>query len=251
MEKKKLLLVSVSVGLFLVIVIGASILVFSPRDYSLLTKAEAAPVPPGAPRTSVGGAPSLPVTETPEAPREAVQPPTIATAAETQPKLENVIYINGDNAENAVRVERLNDGNTRTVITIPSPREIIAVAAPPPPVETVSKPASPPSAVSEPIAAGPKAAPDGTAKAEKSAPKPAWWVQTNSYSKKAYADKAKEFLASKGITSVVMNGIVSGKTFYRVRVGPYTSQSEADYWLSLIKSIEGMENSLVWKSSSL
>jgi hypothetical protein len=65
MEKKKLLLVSVSVGLFLVIVIGASILVFSPRDYSLAMKAETVPVPPGTPRTSVGDSPTDALTEAP------------------------------------------------------------------------------------------------------------------------------------------------------------------------------------------
>jgi DedD protein len=173
-------------------------------------------------------------------------------AVETQPKLENVIYINGDNAENAVRVERLNDGNTRTIITIPNPHENIITLAPPPVEATAAKPSAPAPAASPPAPARPRAAESAPAvKVEKPALKPAWWVQTNSYSKKAYADRAKEFLATKGIKSVVMNGTVGGKTFYRVRVGPYTSQSEADYWLSLIKTIEGMENSLVWKSSSL
>ncbi|MDR3355748.1 MAG: SPOR domain-containing protein [Spirochaetaceae bacterium] len=249
MEKKKLLLVSVSVGLFLVIVIGASILVFSPRDYSSLTKSEQVPVSPGSPRATVEETPGVLVTETPRVLPEPAAPP-VTVAAETQPKLENVIYINGDNAENAVRVERLNDGNTRTIITIPSPHENIITLAAPPAAAAASSPVSPPPA--EPVAhAVPAAPPSGGAKAAKPAPKPAWWVQTNSYSKKAYADKAKEFLASKGITSVVTNGNVGGKTYYRVRVGPYTSQSEADYWLSLIKTIEGMENSLVWKSSSL
>ena len=254
MEKKKLLLVSVSVGLFLVIVIGASILVFSPRDYSSVTMSEAVPVSPGSPRATVGASRDMVDMETRETTRESAEP-AVAPVVEPQPKLENVIYINGDNAENAVRVERLNDGNTRTIITIPSPRENIVTLTVPPLDSVPAKPAAPPQAVSAPPPERPKAAPAerpsvGT-KTEKPAPKPAWWVQTNSYSKKAYADSAKEFLASKGITSVVMNGNVGGKTFYRVRVGPYTSQSEADYWLSLIKTIEGMENSLVWKSSSL
>ncbi|MDR0683580.1 MAG: SPOR domain-containing protein [Spirochaetaceae bacterium] len=254
MEKKKLLLVSVSVGLFLVIVIGASILVFSPRDYPSVTRSEAAPIPSGSPRAAVD-VPREPVvvTEAPGTPQEAAQAP-VAAEVEAQPKLENVIYINGETAENAVRVERLNDGNTRTIITIPSPRENVITPDAPPADAVPAKTASPP-AVSAPAPAAAKPAPpespSGGAKTEKPVPKTAWWVQTNSYSKKAYADTAKEFLASKGITSVVMNGNVGGKTFYRVRVGPYTSQSEADYWLSLIKTIEGMENSLVWKGSSL
>ncbi|MDR2444646.1 MAG: SPOR domain-containing protein [Spirochaetaceae bacterium] len=247
MEKKKLLLVSVSVGLFLVIVIGASILVFSPRDYPSVTKSEAAPIPSGSPRAAVGSSRELTGTEAPGMLQDAVKTPPVEVVA-AQPKLENVIYINGDNAENAVRVERLNDGNTRTIITIPSPHENVITLAIPPADASQPKP-SPPPAV-KPKAVPPESSSAG-AKTERPVPKTAWWVQTSSYSKKAYADNAKEFLASKGITSVVMNGNVGGKTFYRVRVGPYTSQSEADYWLSLIKTIEGMENSLVWKGASL
>ncbi|MDR2098060.1 MAG: SPOR domain-containing protein [Spirochaetaceae bacterium] len=273
MEKKKLLLVSVSVGLFLVIVIGASILVFSPRDYSSAVNSEVVPVSPGTPRAALAPA----GTETAPAPAAAAAvtevasatPPNVEAGQKPERTLENIIYINGDNAENAVRVERLNDGNTKTIITIPGPHEnVITVNAPQPmpsdvsvqapapartPVvkaekaEVTSKPAAP---ASPPRASAPKTAASG-GKTEKLQPKTAWWVQTNSYSKKAYADNAKKFLESKGITSVVMDGTVGGKTYYRVRVGPYLSQAEADYWLSLIKTIEGMENSLVWKSSNL
>jgi DedD protein len=57
-------------------------------------------------------------------------------------------------------------------------------------------------------------------------------------------------LASKGITSIVENRDVEGKIFYRVRVGPYASPHEADYWLALIKTIKGFENSQVWKSQA-
>jgi hypothetical protein len=35
-----------------------------------------------------------------------------------------------------------------------------------------------------------------------------------------------------------------------VRVGPYTSQAEADYWLSLIKMLEGFEDSQVRQTSA-
>jgi DedD protein len=38
---------------------------------------------------------------------------------------------------------------------------------------------------------------------------------------------------------------------YRVRIGPYTSQNEADYWLAMVKSIDGFEKSQVWETQSL
>jgi DedD protein len=77
-----------------------------------------------------------------------------------------------------------------------------------------------------------------------------YWVQTGSFSTRVRADGAKETLAGKGITSIIENRDVEGKIFYRVRVGPYTSQNEADYWLSLVKTINGFEESQVWRSQT-
>jgi DedD protein len=262
MEKKKLLLVSVSVGLFLVIVIGASILVFSPGESLQAANVGPAPIAPGAP-----------VAVLPPPPPPA--PPPVEIVQERP--LENVIYINGENAENAVRVERLNDGNTRTIINIPSPHENVISVTPVIPEQAApgqaapaqqSAPAKPAPATAQksapaktapaavPKSAPAKAAPAkaAPAAAQKSAPAKsdaAWWVQTGSYSRKAYADNAKQFLIGKGINSVIMDSSVGGKIYYRVRVGPYTSQNEADYWLSLIKTIDGMEESQVWKGSRL
>jgi DedD protein len=52
-------------------------------------------------------------------------------------------------------------------------------------------------------------------------------------------------LASKGITSIIENRQIDGKTWYRVRLGPYTSEKEANYWLALVKSIDGFGESQV------
>jgi DedD protein len=78
-----------------------------------------------------------------------------------------------------------------------------------------------------------------------------YWVQAGSFSAKARAEDVKETLATKGITSIIENRDVNGDTFFRVRIGPYTSQNEADYWLSLIKSINGFEGSQIWQNSSV
>jgi DedD protein len=52
-------------------------------------------------------------------------------------------------------------------------------------------------------------------------------------------------LAGRGITAIIENRDVNGQNFYRVRVGPFTSQNEADYWLSVIKKIQGFEQSQI------
>ena len=78
-----------------------------------------------------------------------------------------------------------------------------------------------------------------------------YWVQTGAFSTIASAEGVKETLASKGITSIIENGNVNGRTLFRVRVGPYTSQNEANYWLALIKAMDGFEDSQVRQTQSL
>jgi DedD protein len=65
------------------------------------------------------------------------------------------------------------------------------------------------------------------------------------------AQGARETLAARGITSIIENRDMNGTIYFRVRVGPYTSKNEADYWLSLIKTINGFENSQVWQTQSI
>jgi DedD protein len=77
-----------------------------------------------------------------------------------------------------------------------------------------------------------------------------YWVQTGAFSTIARAEGVKDTLSAKGIISIIENREVDGKTVFRVRVGPYTSQNEANYWLSLIKSISGFEDSQVRQTQS-
>jgi len=282
MDNKKLLLVSVSVGLFLVVVIGASILAFSPKRYSAVDAAIRAesqnggvvvpgngssfdardvdissappPVPPAAETvTEAGEGTSL---NHPE------QPVVVTTVPQTGPKRtsDNIIYIYGDDGENPVRVE--HDVNAKTYINI-NPKSAAQPGAagsaaalsyaeggtperyPAAPAAKAAPPAKKQAAPPPKKQAAPAAKPKAPAKAGN------YWVQTGSFKSKSRADNAKEFLAGKGIVSVISTSTVNGEIVYRVRVGPYTSKSQADYWLSLIKEIDGMENSLVWKSSGI
>jgi DedD protein len=67
----------------------------------------------------------------------------------------------------------------------------------------------------------------------------------------ANAEGVREALASKGIASIIDNRVIDGRPLFRVRVGPYTSMNEANYWLSLIRSIDGFEDSQVRQTQSL
>ena len=66
-----------------------------------------------------------------------------------------------------------------------------------------------------------------------------FWVQAAAYTSKRNADEARTMLESNKIPSEVFTFTdSSGKTFYRVRVGPYVTKSEAEYWQTRIGMID-------------
>jgi DedD protein len=264
MEKKKLLLVAVSTGVFLVIVIGAAILVFSPRNpvtapVPAATAAAPRPIPAGNPTaapevTAVTPAPADPASlDAADLVKNTAAVQGLKTPSATSIQ-ENNFYINGEIPDQSFTVEKNEDAaSTRLIINVPKPNNggtaaPVPVAAAKPGVTVRPAPAA------KPAAPAAKPAPRGTATAaaKPAAPKTynVFWVQTGSFSTKVRADGVRETLAAKGINSVIENRDLNGQAYYRVRVGPYTSKNEADYWLSLIKSINGFEESQVWQSRS-
>lgn len=183
----------------------------------------------------------------------------------------NVIFIYGDRGQDEARgteITSSEDGQTIIDLTgAPRPKrptlsegasatdiekdgEGPAVkSSPPQPATTASRPraAAPARPVAKPAATKPAAKP---APAKPPVAKPAplvsqYWIQTGAYSTKARADAVKIQLAEKSITSIVAITENKGKNLFRVRVGPYSTKSEADYWLSLIKTYEGFDDSYV------
>ncbi len=66
-----------------------------------------------------------------------------------------------------------------------------------------------------------------------------FWVQAASYATKKNADAARATLESNKIPSEVFTYTDSkGKVFYRVRIGPYTTSSEAEYWKTQVAKID-------------
>jgi DedD protein len=168
---------------------------------------------------------------------------------------ENNFYINSDAPGESYVVEKTGQDPTQVVINVPRPRTAAVPDTPPPPKQQAPAPAAKPRTAPSGGNAGGNTSPAASQKPAP-APKPAarvydaYWVQTGSFSARNRADTVKETLAAKGISSIIENRDVNGKTYYRVRVGPYISQNEADYWLSRIKLIEGFQDSQVWKSQA-
>ncbi|MCR5607286.1 MAG: SPOR domain-containing protein [Treponema sp.] len=78
-----------------------------------------------------------------------------------------------------------------------------------------------------------------------------FWVQAASFTDKNRADSAREKLDSNKIQSEIFTYTDSnGKMYYRVRVGPYVTKSEAEYWQKRIAQVEGFTGSYVTNSSA-
>ena len=255
MEKKKLLLVAISVGIFLVIAIGAAI-VFAPKT---VHAPSGTAVTRGGPTNITVPAPSsypspLPDAATPASENPEGSQPASVDAVDLvrkpgdvpglKPAPEGTIRQGTDFYANGA-AQTGPDRSAETVINVPRP-----TTAAVPNIPSERKPAAAP-AVSKPVV--PAAAPKPAAQAKPRTKPPAqskiyndYWVQTGAFSTIAAAEGVKETLASKGISSVIENrDMDGGQTLFRVRVGPYTSQNEADYWLSLIKTLDGFGNSQV------
>lgn len=77
-----------------------------------------------------------------------------------------------------------------------------------------------------------------TAKAVEKVPD-RFWVQAAAYATKKNADDARATLESNKIPSEVFTYTdAKGKVFYRVRIGPYTTSSEAEYWKTQVAKID-------------
>ena len=214
-DKKKLLLVAVSVGVVLLIILAIPLMISSIRQSDSYTRQAEVSV----------GFPTTP----------------IETPAFTQDP-EALLRSYGDQPADTIAQQPVEAPDV-TTITVPAPRAVAVPDTPvrPAPRTTTARPA------------GRADAPKETARATADAGKAHnnFWVQTGAFSTKIRAEGVKETLESKGITSIIENREINGKTWYRVRVGPYTSENEANYWLTLVKSIDGFADSQIRQSQSV
>lgn len=112
--------------------------------------------------------------------------------------------------------------------------------------KTSASTASKTSATTAPKATAKKTAQKTAAKTASSAPAPkaapkatSYWIQVGSYEAKKSADEARTILENNKIPNEVFTYTdAKGKLFYRVRVGPYTTKSEAEYWQKRIASTD-------------
>jgi DedD protein len=232
-EQKKLLLVAVSTGVFLLVTIAVAIIMLTPKIQ---------------PQESVFSSTAhlTGTTRSAETANETSSKPVINNSQETK------IYIDGN--PEPIAIDK-NNGDSLTIqIPKPStpavPDDISASSAAKTPAVTAVKPAASQPAKAQVSTAGKAVAAKKTAAASSSGKTAGktindYWIQTGAYSSMVRAEDVKERLSSNGLTSIIENREVDGKILYRVRLGPYTSENEANYWLTLVKSIDNFGDSQV------
>ena len=300
MEQKRVLWIIAAVGVFLLVVLGAALILYSPtaranqtiasyqsgknNDSGWISLAPAEEKPNTATyhsvqensftsdESKVQEAVAIASEEEKKTPSEG----TITHVGELTVYADKVTF-NGKEASTETPQTVIN--NTTTIdlnATIPDPKERVALR-PSVPVKTAEKKVSPANAAEVKNTNTAKQtvvkqtsvksnnvqtntnvkvnAPKNTTVAVKTAPKAneltQYWVQVISLTSKKNADQAREVLGENKIPADVFTYTDSkNQLFYRVRVGPYTTKTEAEYWQTRIAKIDNFKNSQSYVAST-
>jgi DedD protein len=253
-ENKKILWIAIAVVAFVLVLAGAGLFLFAPRKGGAQAPA------------------SINNTSAPKAadPQDYLSiPPTAQTApSDTHAPDGNVIVIYGNKPGNlapaggeaspALDTSALAAGATQAAKGGPAPAAAAAptgqaaangaggaarTAAPTTGAKAAGKPAA---AKTTTPSTGARNAATPAASAQK--PTDHYWIQAASFASRGKADDLKSSLAKKGIAALITVADVNGKSWYRVRIGPYAGSDEANGWLLKIKEIPGCEESGIWKT---
>lgn len=227
MEKKKLLLVAVSVGAVLMIIITIPLFFVSPRQNARSTQPITQEFFPPQEIIPLFNNEQPAIIEPPVL-TQIIEEPVRPPVTQAEPSRVTTITVP---APQTAAVPRASDVQTRPApARTAQPRQTAAPARETRPEAAASRPAARPASAET---------------------RTAYWVQTGAFSTKVRAENAKESLENKGIKSIIENRDIDGRTWYRVRVGPYTTENEANYWLALVKAIDGFGESQVRQTTVL
>jgi DedD protein len=219
MEKKNILLVIGSVTLFLVVVLAAGLWLFWPESQGKGRTASVSVKQPG----SEGF-------DTFEYYRGRQDLPGLADPKATPPKDGPLTLSIGETAP-----------QTPPVSVQPRPAAAQQQAAPASP-GTVTTPTAPGSAT---VAARPASAAPPRATTPRLTRVSEYWIQAGSYKSRVGAEGLNKKLAEAGLPGTITTRDVSGETYFRVRIGPYKSQSEADKFLGTVRGLDGLASSFI------
>ena len=237
MEQQKTLWIIFSVTLFLVVVVVVGFVWFLPPDSD--GELEAAGVAAGSQTSSKVFDPIVWVRGDKEVPRmseDAAEPAESAA--------EDLLLVYGETRRQPeTALQPITPDRERIPVTVletpPARTDLPALV----PEKSVA--ARPAEAPAEPRAAvRPAATP--VAKPE---PRPVrvtqYWIQAGSFQSQTRAEQAQAALAEKGWHTRITSRDVDGEVFFRVRLGPFETNAEANKFLEWISGIDSFELSYV------
>ena len=271
MEQKKILWVILSVSLFVLIIFGIALFLYSPSRNSASAQAGGETIPYEASGNALNVDPDV----------WAREPDRVAGLDRNAPAATgniinlnnlNIISTDGQNGQtNGIDVTELTaQAGEAEVSGLPKelaeqigldtaperpeesaqPSAVKKEEAPIQPqtaaaVQTQPKPAveKKPVQASASVTVKPKAKPSAKSAAQQV--QTLYWVQTASLASRINAERARDKLAEQHMKVEIFTKETSSGLTHRVRVGPFTNSTEANYWLNSIKKIKGFEKSYV------
>jgi DedD protein len=76
-----------------------------------------------------------------------------------------------------------------------------------------------------------------------------YWIQAAAFTSRTRADDLQREMATKNLSTLITVKDLDGVTWYRVRIGPYTTEREAKGWLEKIRVVPGCTEAYVSKQS--
>ncbi|MDR1932756.1 MAG: SPOR domain-containing protein [Spirochaetales bacterium] len=229
MEQNKTLLIILSVALFLAAILSVGLWFFYPRE-------EAAGTP-----MAVESAEALAGD-----PIEWVRRNEIPALTQSEPVPgDDLIIVYGETPEE--KPAETDPARSNSAAPYPPAVTLPQAAAPAVKKETVpavSKPRTPDSTVT-PAPAKPAAKP---APAAKTVQVREFSIQVGAFSSRDRAEELNEVLKAKGLAGQVF--YADGPKLYRLRIGPYTNQNEAEKFLGWVRGIDGFQDSMIFERTT-
>ena len=285
MEQKRILWVVAAVGLFLLVVVGFALILYSPaqKQDPIITSnqstndiwaspSNAIPIDPNYQVTSLQGTPLENIVNGNSQPTDNSQQfstvvtiPAQQTAGQVsqgnnilpsdsmtlsgQQQVQDVTVFSGNtkvitNGSTTIELTRnSSDSVTQPVVTqsvstqASSPKTVVENTPKTSTANSTSSTKTTSTAKTSSTKTASKTTTTASVKTE--APAPKYWIQAGSYSSKKNAEEARNALSAEKIASEIFTFTdANGNLFYRVRIGPYTTKSEAEYWQSRVALIE-------------
>ncbi|MCL2792880.1 MAG: SPOR domain-containing protein [Spirochaetaceae bacterium] len=241
MEQQKILWVTLSIAILLLAILGSTLFIFGSSNAADQT-ARVADVRSDRDRFD-------PI----EWARTGREYPTLNDTAQ-QNNNDGGFVVGGAVAPGTDTVIAPDAADNRNVVSLPIQRiEQPRVPA----AATATTPATAPAAATAPVATAPRTEPAPAARRADSGARPVapatprsvreYWIQTNSFSTVVRAEEERRVITSKGFPAVIQTRVVGDRTFYRVRVGAYSTREEAEKFLFWIRNINGFESSLIYE----